>query len=197
MDAGWLSRWRWRRRGAWLWPTFAALTILDGVVLHALPVAGDSQTLVGGIVAGLILNLLAVVLLSRPFGGVIRRRRRDMPVAVARNYAGTAATVLVTLIVVVAGLAHRSAINNDQRMLNDAVVRAIAFIGARAPEPFRANVAHTDTYTIEPGQAYRTCVPNRAGTRSYCVIVRPRLGMAQSVVFGGYEPNSLFSQGTN
>jgi hypothetical protein len=44
---------------------------------------------------------------------------------------------------------------------------------------------------------YRTCVPNGDGRRSYCVIVKPRLPLARSVVFAGYEPNWLFSEGVN
>jgi hypothetical protein len=197
MDAGWFARWRWRRRGAWLWPTFVVVTVADGVILHAFPLVGTSQTLIGGIVAAMVVNLLAVILLSRPLGALLRRRRTDMPVGVARNYAGTGAVALVAAVLVAGGLAHHSTVVNDRRMLDDAVMRAIAFIGARAPQPFRVNVTHPDTYTIEPGYAYRTCVPNRADTRTYCVIVRIQMPFARSVVPDGYEPNSLFSEGTN
>ena len=45
MDAAWLARMRWRRRGAWLWPTFAAALVADALIGHALPPAGESQTL--------------------------------------------------------------------------------------------------------------------------------------------------------
>jgi hypothetical protein len=175
---------------------FVLLTILDGVLLHALPVVGQSQTMIGGIVAGLVLNLLGVLFLSRPLGAVLRRRRRDMPVGVARNYAGTGAVLLVSVLCLLAGLAHRPTIQAERRMLQDAVVRAVAFIGTRAPPAFRENLMHTDTYTIQDG-VYRTCAPNRTDTHTYCVIVRPRLPAATSVVFGGYEPNSVFSEGTN
>ena len=197
MDAAWLARLRWRWRGAWLWPTFAAVAVLDALIVHALPFLGDRQSLAGGLVAGLLFNLLVVVLLSRPFGAILRRRRTDMPVAVARNYGGTAAVLIVPVVFVVAGLLHRPAIEDQQRMLNDAVTRAIAYIGDRAPEPFRANVQHTDTYTIVPGSVYRTCVPNAAGTRTYCVIVKPHMPLARSVVPAGYESNEMFSQGAN
>jgi hypothetical protein len=58
-------------------------------------------------------------------------------------------------------------------------------------------VQHTDTFTIEPGSVYRTCVPNAAGTRTYCVIVNTRMPLARSVVPAGYESNEMFSQGAN
>ncbi|MEO6859303.1 MAG: hypothetical protein ABI323_12090 [Solirubrobacteraceae bacterium] len=197
MDGGWLARWRWRRRGAWLWPAFAVLTALDAVIVHTLPFEGDSQSLAGGILAGVFINLLLVVLLSRPFGSVLRRHRPDMPTTVARNYGGTVAVMVVPVVLLLLGLLHRPAIQAQQRMMDDAITRAIAYIGDRAPYAFRANVAHTDTYTIQPGAVYRTCVPNRAGTRTYCVIVNINMPFSRSVVFAGYESNALFSQGAN
>jgi hypothetical protein len=197
MDGAWLARMRWRRRGAWLWPTFVAATALDAVIVHALPFLGDSQSLAGGLMAGLVLNLLLVVLMSRPLGAMLRRRRTDMPATVARNYGGTVAVLAVPVLLLLAGLAHRPAIQDQQRVLDDAIIRAIAFIGDRAPDAFRANVQHTDTYTIQPGSVYRTCVPNAAGTQTYCVIVNTHMPLGRSVVFGGYESNALFSQGAN
>jgi hypothetical protein len=197
MDGGWLARLRWRHRGAWLWPTFVLVTIVDGLVVHALPMAGDTQTLVGGIVLALVFNVIAVLLFSRPLGALLRRRRTDMPVGVARNYGGTAAVGLVTLAILGLGLLHHPNLIAQRRALRDAVVRAEAFIGARAPTAFRQMAAHPDTYTIQSGEIYRTCVPNSAGTRTYCVIVKTHLPLAQSVVFAGYEPNSVFGAGTN
>jgi hypothetical protein len=197
MQSAWLARLRWRSRGAWLWPTFIVVTIVDAVIVHSLPIAGDSQTLFGGIVVALVLNVLAVLLLSRPLGALLRRRRRDMPVGVARNYGGTAAVALVTAATLGGGLLHHTTLIADQRALRDATVRAVAYIGDRAPPPFRQMATHPDTYTIQARALYRTCVPNRAGTRTYCVIVKSNLPLAQSVVFGGYEPNSVFAAGTN
>jgi hypothetical protein len=175
---------------------FVMLTALDAVIVHALPFEGESQSLAGGILAGLFINLLLVVLLSRPLGSVLRRRRPDMPATVARNYGGTAAVMVVPAVLLLGGLLHRPAIQNQQRMMDDAITRAIAYIGDRAPDAFRANVAHTDTYTIQPG-VYRICVPNQPGTRTYCVVVNVSMPFSRSVVFAGYESNSLFSQGAN
>ena len=73
----------------------------------------------------------------------------------------------------------------------------IAYIGDRAPNQFRANVTHTDTYTIQAGSVYRTCVPNRADTEDYCVIVRTHMPLASSVTPDGHTPNSVFALGTN
>ncbi len=197
MDRASLARARWRYRGAWLWPMFVVLALVDGLIGHALPVSGRRQSVPGGVLVGLALNLLAVVLLSRPLGAVLRRRRRDLPTGVARNYAGTLCLVLISCGFVAAGLATRSDLRSDDAAYRDAFVRAEAYIGDRAPVQFRRNLGHADTFTIQTGSIYRTCVPNPAGTRTYCVIVRRTLPFARSVVFDGYEPNSVFAAGTN
>ena len=108
MDGASLHRLRWRLRGAWLWPAFVALTIVDGVIGHMLPPAGDGQRLSAPHWSALVLNLIAVVLLSRPLGALLRRARGDCPAIVARNYAGTTVVVVIALALLTAGLLHRS-----------------------------------------------------------------------------------------
>ncbi len=197
MDGVWLVRTRWRMRGAWMWPTFVVLGVADGIVGHALPVAGDSQSVFGGIVVGLLLNLVCVALLSRPVGMVLRVRRRDLPMAIARNYAGTACVVLVTLGFVALGLAHHPSITSDRASMRDAITRAAAYIGDHAPTAFRVNASRTDTFIIQSGSVYRTCVPNDAGTRFYCVVVDERQPPDRSVRPGGSEPNATMMRGVN
>ncbi len=175
---------------------FIGVALVDGAIAVERPFIGDSQSFVGGVLAGLILNLLAVVLAARPIGLLLRRRRPDLPLLVARNYAGTIAILMVSGALLTVGLLRHDSIMSGRRVLDDAVVRAQAFIGDHAPATFRANVTRTSTYTIEAGVAYRTCALSEDG-RSYCVVVRPRLPLANSVVFDGYEPNSVFSLGTN
>jgi hypothetical protein len=197
MDGAWLARARWRYRGAWMWPAFAVLGIADGFIGHLLPLNGDGQSIVGGVVVGLLLNLLCVVLLCRPLGALLRVGRGDLPPAIARNYAGTACVALVTIGFAALGLVHSSAITSDRAAERDAITRAAAYIGTHAPAPFRANAAHTDTFTIQAGSVYRTCVPDRAGARTYCVIVRDRLPLDRSVTPDGYESNATFSRGVD
>jgi hypothetical protein len=195
MEAGWLVRLRWRRRGAWLWPVFVALTIVDTAIGHALPVSGDNEPLAAAMLAALALNLLAVLFLSRPLGALLRRVRRDLPVMVARNYAGTWVVAAVSAALLAAGAMHHHAVVANQSAMRDAMARAEAWIGDRAPAEFRPNAALLNTYAIEPGSVYRTCVQSVDGPRTYCVIVRTQLPFARSVTFAGYEPNSVFAEG--
>lgn len=195
-ESGALQRLRWRRRGAWLWPTFIAATIADGAIGAALPPQGDSQSAVGlAIVAGVI-NLVAIVLLTRPLAAAVRRVRPELPMIVARDYAGRVLILGITAALLIAGLVHRPTVQQHQRTMRDAIVRAQAWIGDRAPSTFRRNVQFVSTFTIEPGWMFRMCVPSQDGRRTYCVIVNTNLPLQHSVRFDGYEPNTVFAQGT-
>ena len=197
MDGAWLHRARWRWRGAWMWPAFVATAALDGAIAAVRPFIGDRQSFVGGLLAGLIINLLVVVLASRPLGRLLRRYADAMPRIVAANYGGTMAVLIVSAGLLGIGVARHDAIVDSRRVLTDAVVRAQAYIGDHAPAEFRVNVAHVDTYVIEQGVRYRVCVPSRDRPRYYCVVVDPRMPLAGSVSYAGSEPNQTLSQGTD
>ena len=186
---------RWRRRGAWLYPAFAIATIADALIGHLLPPSGETQTVVAAVLAGWFLNLIAVLVLSWPLGVVLRRARPDMPKVVARDYAGTTAVVAVTAVLLIVGIAHHPSVVAHREAMRDAIVRAQAYIGARAPAEFRRNLEHVSTIAIEPGSIYRTCVASDRDTRTYCVVVKTHLPLAESVSFDGYESNQVFAQG--
>ena len=81
--------------------------------------------------------------------------------------------------------------------MDDAIKRAQAYIGDRAPARVPAQPRScVDTFVIQQGSIYRTCVPSDDRKRTYCVIVNDKLPFARSVSFGGYEPNEVMSAGT-
>lgn len=192
-----LVRLRWRRAGAWLWPSFIALTIADAAIGHALPPSGLTESLMAAGLLGLVLNLLGVLLLSRPIGWAIRRVRADLPKFVARDYGGTIVVLALTGTLLLAGALNHSAIRNTDRAMQDAIARAQAWIGARAPDEFRRNLQVVSLFAIQSGTIYRACVPNAQNTKSFCVIVNRSLPFAQSVRFSGYEPNATLASGTD
>jgi hypothetical protein len=190
-----LARFRWRRRGAWLWPTFVVLTAADAIIGHELPPIGDSQEIFAAALLGGIFNLLGVIVLSWPLSLILRRVRPDLPAVVARDYAGTFVVVAITAALLGAGIAHRPTILQRTSDARDAAARAEAWIGARAPAAFRRQAARLDTLAIEPGRLYRSCVTSADGKRSYCVVVKLWLPAAKSVTFAGHEANAVFATG--
>jgi hypothetical protein len=197
MDGAWLARLRWRHRGAWLWPAFAALTIADAVIGHELPPVGDSQRVVAAALLGCGLNLAGVVALSWPIGALIRRVRPDLPAVVARDYGGTLVIVVVTAALLAVGLAHRSTVVAHREAMREATTRAEAWIGDRAPSEFRRNLASMSVLVIEAGRIYRACVQSVAASRTYCVVVNDQLPFQRSVRPAGSEPNSGLATGAD
>jgi hypothetical protein len=199
MGLSWLVRMRWRLLGAWMWPAFVVLAAADGIIGHLLPPAGGTESVVGGIVLGLVLNLMCVVALGPLLGRALRARRRDLPVAIARNYAGTACILLVTVGFALIGAFHHAQLVRDRATLHDAVVRAAAWIGDHAPARFRADAETLDSYVLLTGSIYRECAAAARGgaPRYYCVIVDERGSGEASVRPAGSESNETLSRGTD
>jgi hypothetical protein len=165
-----LRRLRWRLRGAWQWPAFIALTLVDGVVLAKLPFyeAGPGSVLAGVLLSGFA-NLFAVAVLAPLAARALRRRRPDLPRLVARDYAGTALVAAIAVLLLGAGLAHRpaaAAADADRRAVLSSVHD---YVLAQAPE-LRAGIPATDAMRLEE-RLYRACVPRPGGNRWLCLIV--------------------------
>src|SRR3954462_11728286 len=96
VESVWRSRLRWRMRGAWQWPVFGLSTVADAVLIARLPFEADGPDALGAVLLAGFFNLLVVGVAAPLVGLAVRRRRRDLPVVVARDYAGTALLCLVT-----------------------------------------------------------------------------------------------------
>jgi hypothetical protein len=197
MDATPLVRLRWRLSGAWLWPSFVVLTLVDAVIVHDLPLSGDyPESLVGAWLLGAILSLIGIAFLSGLLGRGVRRLRPDMPKTVARNYGGTLITLAVTLALLAGGLIHHPVVVADRAALQDAVARATAYIGDHAPASFQANLRMLETFPVQEPLIYRSCVADTVDTRQYCVVVYLNKPFGRSVQYAGSESNASLSQGT-
>ena len=198
MDAAPLVRLRWRLRGAWLWPLFVVLTLADGLIHHELPITGDVDgSFAGGALLGAVANIIAIIVLTAPLGRAVRRVRPDMPMVVARNYAGALTTIAVTAVLLSAGLIHRHVIASDLNDLNDATTRAEVYIGAHAPAQFRKHLDRLSTYEVQPPEIYRTCAAADAAADPpyYCVVVNRQRPFGKGVTYDGSESNIQLSQG--
>ena len=192
-DALWRSRLRWRLRGAMLWPAFAVALVVDAVLLHVLPIAGEGHP---GPVASLLLAAffnLVVVAVGAPLAGrALRRRRPDMPRVVADDQAGTVLLALVTAGLVVLGVAHRPALQDDERDRLAQADAVRAYVAHRAPAEYRANIDRADTWRQGP-DLWRTCVPGRDPHRALCLFVTTDQSPPGIAVDRDQRPNSVVS----
>ena len=171
MERASLTRLRWRLRGAWMWPAFVLLTVADALLLHALPIATDGIDLVPATLLSGFANLLVVAVVAPLSGRLLRRRRPDLPRAVAADYAGAALLVAVTGVVLVGGLLHRPAVQRAERDLRVQAAAARTFLLTEAPPAVRSRLGAADTIRLADG-SYRTCVPEGRPRRAFCVFVR-------------------------
>jgi hypothetical protein len=165
-----LRRLRWRMRGAWLWPSFLVATVVGGVLLDRLPVAGEGTGIVAGTLIAGFLNLAAVVVLGSAGGALLRRRRPDLPRDVARDAAGAVSVVLVCLALATAGLIHRPALLDDRRDFDAQALAAQRYLAHRAPPDVRPNALLADSIRVDE-DLYRTCAPRRGERRAFCLYV--------------------------
>jgi hypothetical protein len=185
----WLTRMRWRMRGAWLWPAFFALTALDGILLAALPpYDGAPPGVVGGVLLSGFANLLLIAVGAPLAGRWLRRRRRpDLPRMVAADYAGTALVAALTVVLLGAGLAHRpaAAAQHDDVAAVGAALRA--YVAAQAPE-WRGGLDAATAAQLAP-ETYRACVPGPDPARWLCLIVDTDQRPPGVVRDGSMRPN--------
>ncbi|HYM58114.1 MAG TPA: hypothetical protein VES79_09125 [Solirubrobacteraceae bacterium] len=166
----WPSRLRWRMRGAWLWPSFVALTLADGILLTRLPFYGDGP---GGVVPGVLLagfaNLFCVAVLAPFVGRRLRRRRPDLPKLIADDYAGTALVCLLAAGLLTAGLLHRPAVREEQADRRAQFAAVQGYVSTQAPE-YRHGLGLADAMRLK-SDLYRTCVPGPDPKRWLCLFV--------------------------
>lgn len=166
----WVRRLRWRMRGAWQWPAFAVLTVIDAILLTRLPFYGDGP---GPLVAGLLVagfaNLLAVAVVGPLIGLRLRRRRPDLPKLIATDYASTGVLVAICLAFLAGGLLHRPALQADRAELGAVVASTHDYVLAREPA-YRDGLAAIDAMRVDD-DLYRSCVPGPDPRRWLCLFV--------------------------
>jgi hypothetical protein len=169
----WLTRTRWRMRGAWLWPAFVVFTVAEGIALELLPISGEGP---GGVVPGVLLagfaNLIAVATLAPLAGRRLRRRRPDLPRIIADNYAGTALLCVIAAGTLALGLVHRPRVLAEQAD-HGAVAGAVHdYVIAQAPA-YRPGIGSAEAVRVDD-ELYRACVPGPDPKRWLCLFVNTR-----------------------
>jgi hypothetical protein len=186
-----LTRLRWRRRGAWLWPAYGAAVVGDGVLLHVLPISGDRTGLVGGLLGAWVVNLLVVAGLAPVLGFAIRRRRGDLPVVVARDYAARGLLVGLAGLIALLGIGHRGQADAERRALGEQAYAVRSYVEAEAPAAYRRRVGEADTWEVD-ANLFRTCIPGDDPAQWLCVFVDTSEDPPGVTLDPSRAPNSRF-----
>ena len=166
----WISRLRWRLRGAWQWPAFAVLTVVDAILLTRLPFYEEGPgTFVAGLLVAAFANLLAVAVVGPLLGLRLRRRRPDLPRLIAADYAGTVVLALICAGFLAGGLIHRPAVAAGKAELAAVAASTHDYVLAQEPS-YRSGLASVDAMRVED-DLYRSCVPGPDPQRWLCLFV--------------------------
>jgi hypothetical protein len=166
----WVRRLRWRMRGAWQWPAFALLTVVDALLLTLLPFYEDGPgSVVGGLLIAGFVNLLAVAVIGPLLGLRLRRRRPDLPRPIAADYASTAVLALICAGLLAGGVLHRPAVAAEEADVAAVQASTHDYVLAQAPE-YRGGLPAIDAMRVEE-DLYRSCVPGPDPRRWLCVFV--------------------------
>ncbi len=168
--AGRLRRLRWRLSGAWLWPTFVVVTVLEVGLLRWLPIEGEGSRPIAGLLLAGSLNLLAIVLLGGLGSIALRRVRPALPKVIADDRAGLAALAVVGLAFLTAGLVHRPERAAEREAFAQQSMAVRLWVEANGNDFARAHVQGADTVQVDR-DLYRTCVPQPDPKRWLCLVV--------------------------
>jgi 4-amino-4-deoxy-L-arabinose transferase-like glycosyltransferase len=166
----WHRRLRWRLRGAWQWPTFVVLTLVDGILLVVLPpYAGAPENVFPGVLLAGFLNLFAVAVVAPAVGLLLRRRRPDLPRLIASNYAGSWLLLAIAALLFGAGLLHRGAVDAEEAR-EQAVARAMHDYVLREEPALRGSLGTIDLIRLDRDY-YRACIPGDEAGHWRCLFV--------------------------
>ena len=175
----WARRLRWRLRGAWMWPAYAVLTLLDAVILHELPPVSGGVDFVPALILSSFCNLFLMGAVAPWLGKRLAQRERlgtgnGIPLAVRVEVLKdrTAAILLglATLGLIAAGLAAQPLIVSETRDTERNAELVRDYVLREAPHEIQRNVDTANTVKLEDGY-FRTCVNFDDRTRAYCLFV--------------------------
>jgi len=195
----WPARVRWRLRGAWMWPAFIAITLLDGVILHLLPPVRTGVDLVPGILLATFGNLILIGAIA-PW--LARRTWRRRPAAeggappraqleVLTDRIGTGLLVASVFAVLAAGLAARPLVVSETEDTERNAKAFRAFVLSRGEPELERNLDTANTVRLSEDY-FRTCIARDDRERFFCAFVDTSVQPPAVQGDQSAEPNSAF-----
>jgi hypothetical protein len=184
----WASRLRWRLRGAWQWPAFAALTVADGLILHLLPPTRTGVDLIPALIIATFGNLFLIGAVApwvaRRLAGrsLAARERRPAPggrgasappgvmLEVLRDRAAVVLLAAGALGLVAAGLATRPLVISETEATEENARAVRDYVLERGDEELRRNIETANTIRLSEGY-FRTCIARDDRRRYFCLFV--------------------------
>jgi len=188
-------RLRWRFRGAWMWPAFAAVTLGEGVLLWRLPPVGTGLNVIEGVLLATFGNLVLIAAVAPWLANRLVAGRRPAPGEIEREVlkdrVSTGLLLAGVLGVVASGLAARPTVvvETEAREQNAAAVRD--FVLASGSDELVRNLETANTVRLGEGY-FRTCIARDDRRRFFCVFVDTDRAPPRVVKDPSAEPNTVY-----
>ncbi|HEX6652600.1 MAG TPA: hypothetical protein VF072_07645 [Thermoleophilaceae bacterium] len=182
----WPARIRWRLRGAWMWPTFIAVTLVDAVILHLLPPIGEGVDFIPALLIATFGNLLLIGVVG-PW--LARRMWKRRPAAepgappraqleVLSDRIGTGLLLATIVGVTAAGLAARPLVVAETEAKERAAKKLYAYVQENGPDELRRNLEASDMDKWFDGY-FRACIPSDDRRTWTCYLIDVRTKRAK------------------
>ena len=169
---------RWRLRGAWMWPSFVAITLLDGFLLHQLPPVRTGVDLIPGILLATFANLILIGAVGPWLARRLWKRRpaADPPAPAKAQFEvlsdriGTGLLVASVLGVLAAGLAARPVVVSETEDTERAAFALLHRIERSGNEELIRNRDTAQTARLSD-DFFRTCIRRDDERRYFCFLI--------------------------
>jgi hypothetical protein len=176
----WTRRLRWRLLGSWRWPVFGLLTLLDGVIIKALPPAGSGAKLIPAIIIASFGNLILVGLVAPWLSRALRARNVRAQAAgeaapsfeITVDHVATVLMGLAAIGLVVTGLGNRRVVVAATDEVQHAGDAAQAYVQRYGTPEVKRNFDTLNTHRFGDG-TFRMCVALDDRRLAYCMFVDP------------------------
>lgn len=168
----WTRRLRWRFRGAWQWPAFAVMTVVDGLILHLLPPIGTGIDVFLGLILASFGNLFLIGAVAPWIGRKIAERdpAGSPPLEVVVDRTASGVLLLGAVGLVAAGLGSRPVIVSETEATETNARLVESYVARRGSEEVKRNLDSANTRRLSEG-FFRTCVALDDRTKAFCMFV--------------------------
>jgi hypothetical protein len=198
---------RWRLIGAWRWPLFLVLTVLDALIVVWLPPNGHDALFVPALVICSFGNLFLIGAIA-PWLARRLAARQGAPAAaptfppsnhleLLTDRIASIMLVIGTLGVLITGAGnHRTRVCATDRLCHVGDV-AEAFVETHAPAEIRRNFDLLDSRRLGDGTLFRSCVAYDDRRRAYCMYIDASKSPPTVRRDGDTRPNGLYFHSQN
>jgi hypothetical protein len=181
-----------------MWPTFVAVTLLDGLILHLLPPIGTGVDPIPGILVATFGNLVLVGAVAPWLARrTWRRHPADEPGAPPRaqlevltDRIGTGLLLATVVGVVAAGLAAKPLVVVETEARERAANALSHYVAARGTPELQRNLDASDTRRLADGY-FRSCIPHDDRRGWTCFFVDARRHDTKVIQDPSAIPNPL------